>query len=39
MKQASIKNFILVQDREDENEGDLPNLITFGKVDDSTFSL
>ena len=39
VKQASIKNFILVEDKNEESEVELPNVITFGKVDDNTFSL
>ena len=38
MKQASIKNFILVEDSKDEEVSNR-NLLVFGKVDDSTFSL
>jgi tubby-related protein 1 len=40
VKQASIKNFILMEDRYDENsEEKAPNAIIFGKVDENTFSL
>ena len=38
MKQASIKNFILVEDSDDENISNR-NLLVFGKIDDNTFSL
>ena len=40
MKQASIKNFILVEDVVDpEDEVAAKNLLVFGKIDENTFSL
>ena len=40
VKQASIKNFILIDNTvEPEEEPNAQNLLVFGKVDDNTFSL
>ena len=40
VKQASIKNFILIDDSYDvKNEDNAANLITFGKIDENTFAL
>ena len=40
VKQASIKNFILIDDSFDvEDEEKAPNGIVFGKIDDNTFAL
>jgi tubby and related proteins len=40
VKQASIKNFILMDDSyEPKDEDKAPNLIVFGKIDENTFAL
>ncbi len=40
MKQASIKNFILIDDSYAATEEDnAPHVIVFGKIDENTFSL
>lgn len=40
VKQASIKNFILVDDAfSPEEEGMAKNSLVFGKIDDNTFSI
>jgi tubby-related protein 1 len=40
VKQASIKNFILMDDSyEAKDEDKAPNLIIFGKIDENTFAL
>lgn len=40
VKEASIKNFILIDDRYEEGkEDEADNIITFGKMDENTFSL
>lgn len=40
MKQASIKNFILVDDTYSiEDEDKAPSVLIFGKIDDHTFAL
>ena len=40
MKQASIKNFILIDDTySEDDEEKAPNVIVFGKIDDNTFAL
>ena len=40
VKQASIKNFILIDNSYDiEDEDKAPNVIIFGKIDDNTFAL
>ncbi len=40
VKQASIKNFILMDNEYNENQEDkAPNLIVFGKIDENTFAL
>jgi Tub family len=40
VKQASIKNFILMDNSFSENQEDkAPNLIVFGKIDENTFAL
>ena len=40
VKQASIKNFILIDDSYDvKNEDSAAHLITFGKIDENTFAL
>lgn len=40
VKQASIKNFILMDDSyETKDEDKAPNVIVFGKIDENTFAL
>jgi hypothetical protein len=39
VKQASIKNFLLMVEGPSDKEAKAPNVLAFGKIDENTFSL